>query len=419
VRSGSLDTDRLRPYYGGIFYPGGPIPARGGVAIDAIACFDCYPGRGSATSYVVGDALVFASTESAQKSIGTVHRCYEYPTNGGGTCSVSSAPGAKPVCDSYISGGVQCVTYKGKPEQCTGGYYECPGDGGDCKELDPAKVKTTRSCSDSEEFRYWQVYAFDPLDVSDPAHLVLGDRVQMDKNDEGTSVYSDGKSLYFNFQRPLEKSNDPRAMVKRFFKQIAFDDPQHGSAGPAINIPGDVIAADGNTIYTRDWVWEDQNPRTLVARLTVDGGLAYLQSSRVFSQRSVSAVKLDGAGHMLVSSDPAYSYAVPVRTPADPAEQPKHKLSILDAQSLEISGETDVDTWATFQDATNGRALFSVSGGLLVVNVSDPAKPAAQAYFPALGWPNEIYFDGHEAMFAGGPYGIYRFNTDVFNLLMH
>jgi hypothetical protein len=205
--------------------------------------------------------------------------------------------------------------------------------------------------------------------------------------------------------------------VKRYFKRIDYADPQHGRAGPAINVPGDVIAADGGTVYTKDWVWEDQDPRTLVGRLTINKNLAYLQASRVFSQRSVTAVKLDGAGHMLVSSDPAYSSSyVPVRTPN--IDQPQHELSILDAQSLDVSGETDIDTWATFQDATNGRALFSVSGGLLVVNVSDPTRPAAQAYFPTLAWPNQIYFDGHEAMFAGGQYGIYRFDTDVFNLLM-
>jgi hypothetical protein len=426
AKRGSLDTDRIRPYYGyyPYPYPGGPVATRGGgVAFD---CFDCYPypGRGTATQYVVGDTVVFVSTESAQTSVGTVRRCYEYPVSQ--PCSSAATPpsaagsGASvkpPQTCSYISGGVSCAQYEGQPESCSGSYYACPGDGSECKELDPKDVDTQRNCSSGEEFRYWNVFGFDPLDLRDPDHLVLGDRVQMDKTDEGTSVYTNGTSLYFNFQRPLQASNDPRAMVKRYFKQIGFADPQHASAGKAINVPGDVIAADGTTIYTRDWVWEAQDARTLVARLIVDSDLAYLQASRVFDMRSVTAVKLDGAGHMLVSSDPSYSRYVPVVTPA--AMQPQHKLSILDAKTLEVSGETDVDTWATFQDALNGRALFSVSGGLLVVNVSDPAKPAAQAYFPTLAWPGQIHFDGHEAMFAGGPYGVYRFNTDVFNLLMH
>jgi hypothetical protein len=415
AKRGSLDTDRIRPSYGYYPYPGGPIATRG-VAID---CFDCfpYPGRGTSTQYVVGDAVVFVSTESAQKSVGTVRRCYEY-ANSLPCTDVPTTPGKQPTqtCP-YVTGGISCAQYEGQAEECSGGFYECPGDGTECKELDPKDLGTQRNCYTGEEFRYWNVFGFDPLDVRDPDHLVLGGRVQMDKTDEGTSVYTDGKSLYFNFQRPLQATNDPRAMVKRYFKEIGFADPQHGSAGKSINVPGDVIAADGTTIYTRDWVWEEQDARTLVARLIVDNDRAYLQGSRVFNMRSVSAVKLDGAGHMLVSSEPSYSRYVPVVSGA--AMQPQHKLSILDAKTLDVSGETDVDTWATFQDALNGRALFSVSGGLLVVNVSDPAKPAAQAYFPTLAWPSQIYFDGHEALFAGGPYGVYRFNTDLFNLLMH
>src|SRR5262245_34646721 len=233
----------------------------------------------------------------------------------------------------------------------------------------------------------------------------------MDKADEGTSLLPVGTALYFNYQRPLASNNDPRAIVKRYFKRIDFADPQAPDVGAGINVPGDVIAADGITIYTRDQIWEDDNTRTSVARLTVDQDLAYLQASRVFSERSVSTVKLDGAGHMLVSSDPYYSGFVRSQTP------PAHKLSILDAQSLDIAGEADVDSWASFVDAKAGRALFSVSGGLLVFNVEDAAKPVAQAYFPTVAWPNSIFFDGSEAMFAGGPYGIYRFDTNVFNLL--
>jgi hypothetical protein len=414
AKRGSLDTDRIRPSYGGYYPPGGPIAARGGIAADVISCFDCRPRGGIGSQYVIGDAVVFATTTQQQKSVGIVHRCYEYPA--GGTCPTASGTGAKPACGSSYTGGINCVTYKGQPEQCTGGFYECSSDGSECKPYD-GKLATEHNCSDSEEFRYWQAYAFDALDVRDPDHLVLADRVSMDKGDEGTSVYTNGEALFFNFQHQHAASNDPRAYVKRFFKRIDYSDPQSASVGPSINIPGDVIAAEGETIYTRDWIWEDQDSRTLVARLTIDKDLAYLQASRVFSERTVSAVKLDGAGHMLVSSDPAYVRFGPVAAPSS-ANQPQHKLSILDSQTLDISGETDVDTWATFQDATNGRALFSVSGGLLVINVDDPAKPAAQAYFATLAWPNAIYFDGHEAIFAGGPYGIYRFDTDVFNLLM-
>jgi hypothetical protein len=111
-----------------------------------------------------------------------------------------------------------------------------------------------------------------------------------------------------------------------------------------------------------------------------------------------------------------YNYAQPVSS-AGQQSPAQHTLSILDAQSLDVSGEANVDAWATFKDAKQGRALFQVSGGLLVFDVSDASHPKAQAYFPTEGWPNEIYFDGTDILFAGGPYGVYRFDASVFNLL--
>jgi hypothetical protein len=237
----------------------------------------------------------------------------------------------------------------------------------------------------------------------------------MAKDEEGTSVLAAGTQLYFNFQQPYVVSGDARSHVKHFFRAIDFADPQQAGVGDAVNVPGDVIESSGNTIYTRDLVWNDTDTRTLVARLELSDGLAHLQASRVFADRAVSAVRLDGAGAMLVSSDPAYSYYGYYAR--QPEEQPQHTLSILDAQSLKTIGETDVDAWATFQDAKQGRALFSVSGGLLVFNVKDAAHPTAQAYFPTVGWPQSMLFDGNEIVFAAGPYGVYRFDADVYNLL--
>ena len=45
------------------------------------------------------------------------------------------------------------------------------------------------------------------------------------------------------------------------------------------------------------------------------------------------------------------------------------------------------------------------------------AHPTAQAYFPTVGWPQSMLFDGNEIVFAAGPYGVYRFDADVYNLL--
>jgi hypothetical protein len=422
-KRGGLETDRLEGgYWGG--YPVASDAARGG-----IACFDCrpYPG-GQTSSFVVDKSIVFASVKSQQKSQGYVTQCDTYPV--ARACS-SDAAGNYTCENPYYSGGVSCVTPDGGEESCTGEFYECDEKTGECKPTD-APDFTNRNCSRYEQYRYWASYSFDALDLRDASSPQLAKRVELPTDEEGTSVIAVDNTLYFNFQQPVDKQDDTRPYVKRYVRRLGFSDPNAPNVGEPINIPGDVIAADGSTLYTRDFVWKDQDARTMVARLTVEGDKAHLQASQTFEDRSVSAVKLDGAGHMLVSSDPAnggfYPYppgvavspAFPgkVAAPGSSAEQPKSKLSILDDQDLATLGEAELDSWASFRDAKQGRALYSVPGGLLVVDVNDATKPKAQAYFPVAGWPSDIVFDGDSILFAAGSYGIYRLDAGVFNLLM-
>jgi hypothetical protein len=418
---GTLDTDRIQPgYYGYYGYPeagvaAGAAPA-GGVAIDR--CFEGCGGPyygpyygGSGSHWVVGNAIAFVSYTQQMKSLGMVHECTQQPPYVG--CSVSS-DGTSSCPEQQYTGSIDCRTPAGGKESCTGSILLCDSKTRTCSPTNPPPG-TQMYCNDYEDTRYWQSYAFDTLDLSDPDAPAMAKQVKLADDEEGSSVLADGKKLYFNYQQPYVLSSDSRASVKRYFRLIDFSDPQHADVGPAVNIPGEVIESDGTTIYTRDLVWGDTDTHTLVARLIVDSGLAYEQASRVFQDRSVAAVRLDGASAMLVSSDPAYSYYNYYGS--SPDQQPMHTLSILDAQSLNTLGEADVDAWATFEDAKQGRALFSVSGGLLVFDISDAMHPSAQAYFPTIGWPQDILFDGKQITFAAGPYGVYRFDANIFNLL--
>ena len=411
---GSLETDRLEPgYYGGPYPWGG----RGGIAVD---CFDCirpYPYGGNAQHFTVGDAIAFVHVTSQQKSVGQVTQCYISPESNG--CSVDRN-GMVNCGTPYYVGGLTCTTPQGGKETCDGQFYACDSQGGNCQPVDKP-ARTIRSCNTFEQYRYWTAYAFDTLDLRNADAPALADRLEMPKDEEGTSVIAADRTLYFNFGKPHTKKDDSKSYVKRYVRLIDFADPAKPSRGDGINVPGDVIEADGTTLYTRDFVWNNNNRRTLVGRVVLSGNTAHLQASKLFADRNVTAVQRDGVGHVLVSSDPIYDYAVPVATTATSSgvpEQPKSKLSLLDDQSLETVGEADVDSWATFKSAKQGRALYQVSGGLLVLNVEDAAHPKAQAYFPTMGWPSDILFDGQSILFAAGQYGVYRFDASVFNLLM-
>lgn len=400
---GVLETDRIMPSYGGFYPPGRPIIAD---------CFDCggiLPYHGAPQSFVVGQAIAFLHTTQQQKSLGLVHQCY---ISAPGQDCRPGIGGSRSCPTSYVSGGMTCTTPMGGKAQCVGEFYRCDDQG--CVPTGrPANAIT--SCSDYEQFRYWTSYGFDPLDLRDADAPVMAPRLDLPSNEEGSSVIASGSKLYANLQQPVTKKDDPRSYVKHYVRLLDFADPAAPVRGELVNVPGDVIAVDGDTLYTRDYVWNDQNARTLVARLTLSGNLAHLQASHLFADRSVNAVAVDGAGHVLASSDPVYVARAP--TPAG-AEPQKHQLSILDAQSFDVLSQSDIDSWATFKSAKSGKALFQVSGGLLIFNIEDAAHPKAQAYFPTQGWPRDVFFDGQDILFAAGNYGVYRFDANVFNLLM-
>jgi hypothetical protein len=54
---------------------------------------------------------------------------------------------------------------------------------------------------------------------------------------------------------------------------------------------------------------------------------------------------------------------------------------------------------------------------MLVMNLSNPALPFAQAWFPTRGWSRTFTVRDNRLVFAAGPFGIYEFDLDVFNLL--
>jgi hypothetical protein len=177
-------------------------------------------------------------------------------------------------------------------------------------------------------------------------------------------------------------------------------------------LPGELLAVDGDTVYTRDTIWGERIVEAAVDRLVIRDGLAYLQATAFFPDQEVHAVRLDGAGHVLVSHRLAWQIAYD-RGIYDAPEV----LTILDGLELSRLGEVSVDRWATLRDARAGRALYEVPGGLLLFNVADPTAPFAQAYFPVRGWPRRILMVDDWVYFPAGRYGVYAFDLDTYNLL--
>lgn len=404
---GTLTTEALQPSNGYGYY--------GGIGLADIDClgFGCgrgYYGYGGGNgTLVAGNALVFPMWTSQEKTLGRVERCSTYPT--GGYCYAQEGSDQSSCPDTYDTGGIECQrALPNGQEWCTGDIYTCRYDGGGCRRVDPSAVSAQRHCYQHDDVRYWSSMRFAVLSLANPDAPALSDVIATPADEEAQAVLAHGSDVYLSYQKPISVARDPRPFVRRYFRKLDVSRPSAPALGQGINVPGEVIAVDGDHVFTRDVVWDDLDSETLVARLRIDGNVARLEAQRLFDGRQVSAVEPDGGAHVLVSHGPSWSYLRGY-------DDEPYTLSILASDDLGVQGTASVDRWASFIDAQDGKAIFSVSGGLLVFDVQNPKKPVAQAYFPTDSWytPDLLLKDG-EILFAAGPYGIYRFDANAYNL---
>lgn len=433
----TFTTRELNPSWGGYYYGG-----RGGMAED---CWDCGGWWGYSSgpeAEAAGDAVVFLEREYQQEFLYREQVCNVW-ANEYERCEPGETPEGEPteeIC-TYINGYQSCVTPEGGEEVCTGSFSRCTysSEGGyTCVPVDISEVTITeRYCYDNDRYRYWTSFDLHVLDLSNPAEASLSDAIELPVEDQGVGILADEDRVWVSFRRPVEVEGDSRPYARYFIRALDVSDPAAPLLGGAINVPGELIEVDGDDVYTRDTLWGERIVDTAVARLQISGGLAYLQAVRRFEDEEVHSIQLDGAGNLLVShrlswyatAPDAGGGAVPddsdaggSDTDTDDTEEttpvePMQTLTILDASTLAVQASEPIDSWAELQSAKDGRALFSVPGGLLVVNLDNPAAPYAQAWFATQAWPWNIRVEDGVIRFAAGRYGIYEFDVDTFNLL--
>lgn len=415
--AGSLTTDQLTPYYSDWWWYGG---------WGMEDCWDCgmwYYGYGAESAYPVGQTLVFPATVWEQEITGIEHVCYTYPEDGSWQEECVEGIDGDVHCE-YYSGSITCRSLNGEPESCYGSFERCYTDDygwehWTCEEVDPDSIPTRTECYDYERYRYWSHFDIHVLDLSDADDPDLLPALTMPVREEASGVLADGDDFYVSYKVPVQVKDDTRDYVRYYFKRIDLSNPGAPSIHAGVNVPGDLVAVqdDGQTVFTRDYIWGDNIVESAINKLSVSGGVATLLARQRFADRMVNEMLLDGAGHALVSHRLSW-YAIN----ADPEldwEDIRETLTVLDAVGggLARLSEVEIDNWAWLRDATVGRALYEVPGGLLVINLDDAIAPFAQAFFPTLGWPHRVDLVGDDIIFPAGRYGIYRFDLNESNLI--
>lgn len=422
----ALTTDKIQPYYGG--YYGGC--GRWGCDDVAVGSFYYYGGE-QQNALSVGSAMVFSSAEQHQELEGQRFTRYIRPTQrryDQGCYTYDMQGNYQPRACTYYNGGISCsklvrVDGTAEAEHCSGQLYKCTQatDGeNSCQEVEASTVPTTEDRYDYEQHRYWQSYKFNILDLSNPAQANISQTLAMPAEEEAAGVLAAGDKLYVTYRKPVRLPNDSRPYVRYYFKTIDLSNPALPVISAPVNIPGQLIAVDQDTLLTQDTLWGSQVVETAINKLKLQNNLAYLQGTYRFQDQLVQSVNLDRAGHAVVSHQLAW-YANQAAYGQDyESYDYTNRMSVLNLNGATFSllSTTDVDNWATLKDARQGRALFQVPGGLLVMNLDDATSPYAQAYFPTRGWPRDIKVEGQDIFFSAGSYGLYRFDLNANNLAL-
>ncbi len=391
-------------------------------------CFDCgygyYPyGRSAPEVHAVGDSLVFVRQEPGSTLLGTAQVCHSYMSN------YRSCYGQPGTCND-TSGYQTCTTFEGQTS-CYGSFRSCTYTDGQlesCVQVDPSQVQATESCYPQEVRRYWSRFELRAVSFRQPNAPSLGAKMQAPLGEEAVTVVPSGDLLFLSYKKPIQIAGDSRPYVQYFMKAVTAGASGSLTAGSAINVPGELLQVQGNTAFTRDYVWGSTALETAVARVRLAGATAYLEAHRRFPDRIVDSTRLDGAGHLLVGHRGDWRSDAPsIRSGGASSSDSsttdssymEQRLTILDAASTSFSelATVAVDDWASLRDARAGRALFEVPGGLLVFNLDQPTAPYPQAFFALRGWPTGLLMEGRKIIVPAGPYGIYQLGLDDTNLL--
>lgn len=371
---------------------------------------------------VVGDALVVPSYKNAsavEKNLITREvypkRSLEFGAQGCYRFDAASEEETFNSCE-YYEGIYRCskvVWSDGteEPEICEGEFKRCEQDTtgkSSCEAIGMSEIETEQREQTRERRRGWLTFSFRAIDTSDPTNVVITDEVAMPTDEEYVGVVAHGSDLYINYKKPVKVEGDPRRYASYWFKRVDMSDPSSPVISAPVSIPGQLIAVDEDSFIVQDFVWGDSIVEAELIRLErVNGQLVSQGAPYRFEDQLISSVVLDEDGDLFVSH-------------SDYNDQ-DHMMSVsvlsMNDDGWELASQLDVGSRSTLHQAVNDRLVFSVTGGVLVVNVQDRTMPYAQSFFPMTASPNEVAVFGSELFLPAGRHGLYRHDIEDTNLV--
>jgi hypothetical protein len=427
----TLTTDKLEMYgrrygvYGG-YYRAYSSPAGGGMRR--------YPGYiyPKLRAESLDSSLVFVEQETRSKVVGKVHVKTIQPEQQRRWHECRSRSQSENECE-YYRGQISCRWTERNDgtrtnQDCNGTIQECTwtSDSGhreDCKEVDPSEIATMVEKREYDKEIHWNRFAFTPLDLRDPTSAELLDTTKMPDSERDVRYITGDDEIHVTYKEPYDKPEDTRPFVKFYFKTVDFSSPADPEVSEPVNIPGELLAREGDTLVTKDYLWGDVVIENSVNKLELEDGKAELKGLHRFRDHRVNKIALNGMDEVVVThrmpwqarNEKADSQGIE-RSQLPEVDRENH-LSVLDLTgSLDRLANRHYADYVTLRSAMDDKAMFSFHNGLITVDLSVPDDPQPQGFLPVRGWPQDIKSAESTTYLAAGRYGIYSFDTDSHNL---
>jgi hypothetical protein len=430
------ELDGYEHYYGG------------GMFYDACYGPGCMGNDVVSNARLVGNALVIPTRMPHSEILETRHYCEKYLED----WQEEAIEGGWRYI--WYSGSIRCEvaangsrTCDGEIERCVEEYSEDQMDWSyDCQPVEPDPAKLIETCWYDDITRYWDSYVLNIVDLSEPTAPVVAAPIAMPEDQQAAGLVVNGNRLLVSHQMPYTAAADNRAYVQYFVRIVDLTTPASPVLSTPINTPGAVFAVSGNVLITRDAKYGDDGIVSTLNTVALQNGAAHMLGTRTFEQGRIDHIVVDGVGRAYVTlSDDSWGYEdmpyeedmvgvaddrvmVDVDMASDVAidyvddyyfygTPGTLQIINLETLTLDVLGTLELNDFASLQIVRENRALLSVPGGMLVVDVADAANPAPRAFYPTGGWDFTYTTVGTIAVVTAGPYGIYTFDLTADNLL--
>lgn len=208
-------------------------------------------------------------------------------------------------------------------------------------------------------------------DVRNPKAMKLEQMISTFPSEKAVGTLVQDNSIWLNFKRKEASDAQARMQARYYLLEVNLQNPAQPVLKDEINVPGEVLQIRGNEIFSRDFVWGQNNQIQYVLQWsTLQGKQAQLQSGLNLGSRNFHGLQVDG--NQLAFSQEGGA-----------GKMNEYDLVHLQKQgtSLQELQRQNLKYWHRLLALQQGKTVLNVSGGVMLADLNG-GQAKAQAFIP-------------------------------------